>query len=96
MQLLRDLGFIINSSKSDLAPQRFVFLGLVWDTSIPSVTLTVEKVETLSSSAISILGKPLIRCQNIQQFLGRMNFAAFAVPHARLNSCAILACLSAT
>lgn len=95
MTLLRDLGFFINLRKSDLAPSRyFCFLGLNWDTSIPSVSLTDEKLEKLSGSARCLLHKSVTHCRKIQQFLGRTNFAAFAVPRARLNSRSLQECLS--
>lgn len=97
MSLLQRRGFIINLAKSDLAPsQTFCFLGLNWDTSIPAVSLTEEKVSVLHSSADRILRKGTPSCRELQQFLGCTNFASFAVPRARLNSRAIQCCLSKT
>lgn len=95
MSLLGDLGFLNNLAKSDLAPSRsFCFLGLNWDTPAPSVSLTDEKIATLSSSAQRLLSKVSTHCREIQQFLGHTNFTAFAVPRARLNSRALQVCLS--
>lgn len=81
MTLLRELGFLINLTISDLAPSHSLcFLGLIWDTSIPLVSLVDEKLSKVSVSAQNLLCKSATHCQELQQFLGCTNFAAFAVP----------------
>lgn len=97
MSLLSKLGFIINLQKSDLAPTcKYRFLGLNWDSTFPMVSLTDIRVSTLRSSTHCLLWKEAPFCREIQQFLGRTNFASFALPRARLNSRAIQRCLSQT
>lgn len=87
MSLLRKLGFLINLEKSDLAPTRqFTFLGLLWDSVMHSVTLTEEKCSKLHCGAQRLLRSHSVTCRTVQKFLGLTNFAAFAVPRARLHS----------
>lgn len=97
MSLLTRLGFLINLKKLHLAPtHKSQFLGLDWDSSLPMVALTDDKISFLCSSAQHLLQKEAPCCREIQQFLGRTNFASFALPRARLNSRAIHLCLSRT
>jgi len=96
LALLLDLGFIVNFDKSELSPtQDFTFVGLNWSSRTMSVSLPQDKRDTIASAAKSMLGahKPP-SCRKVQQLLGRLNFAAMAIPRARLRARALQADLS--
>lgn len=92
-QVLLSLGFIINLEKKDLSSSKsFTFLGLKWNSVDHSVALMGEKHLKLQ---LSMFTGHNPSCWDIQLFLGRTNFASFAVPWPRLNSQAIEFCFSA-
>lgn len=69
-----------------LYSEQFTFLGLCWNTREGVVALTEEKIAKVQASASALLAKGQAHVWDVQKFLGLTNFAAFAVPRARLNS----------
>jgi len=96
LALLLDLGFVVNFEKSELAPtQDFTFVGLDWSSRTMAVSLPADKRDTIASAAQSMLSaaKPP-SCRRVQQLLGRLNFAAMAIPRAKLRARALQADLN--
>ena len=91
VELLLRLGWIVNWDKSDMAPsQDWEFIGLLWSSRLMTVGLPQDKLAALQDSARIILDLPAApTCRRIQRFLGKANFAAVAVPRARLHSRAL-------
>ena len=86
MDTLQGAGFIINWKKSSLIPaQRFLFLGLWWDTALEMVSLEERKLLSLHRQA-SLLQSVLHQtCQAVMKLLGFMTAAIPAVPLIRLH-----------
>ena len=62
-------------------------MGLHWSSCTMEVTLSQEKLTTLQKVADTILQLPVPHtCHRIQRLLRRVNFAAIAVPRAKLHS----------
>ena len=86
LQVLQGAGFVINWKKSSLIPsQRFLFLGLWWDTAKEVVSLEERKLSALHSQASRILQSPTPSCQVVMKLLGLMTAAIPAVPLIRLH-----------
>lgn len=86
LQLLQDLGFIINWKKSTLIPsQHFRFLGLLWNTTAGTIGLPEEKRLSLIRRASKTLLSPP-SCRDLQVLLGHLTSSIPAVPLIRLRS----------
>lgn len=87
LELLQRLGWVVNWAKSDLAPtQSWEFIGLQWSSRDMTVSLPQDKLQVIHSSADTMLQLPAHpTCRRVQRFLGRTNFAATAVPRAKLQ-----------
>ena len=78
ISLLRKIGFSLNRETADMTPRKYsTYLGLQWDTHRMSVCLPEGKVQEICTAAVNLRSRA---------FLGRMAFAAYAVPSARLHS----------
>ena len=86
INLLQSLGFSLNAEKSVLSPaQRFVYLGLAWDTLPLSVSLPGDKAVEIKRLASGALSRPHLSARALLSLLGKLTFAAYAVPLARLH-----------
>ena len=87
IRLLEELGFSLNWEKSQLTPrQRFIYLGLQWDSRDLSVSLPGDKREELRAMADNLLRRPTVSARQLMSFLGKTTFVAYAVPLARLHT----------
>ena len=86
--LLKQLGWVINWDKSDLAPpQDWDFIGIHWSSRTMTVQLPQDKLQGFESAAQTILDLPAPpSCRRIQRVLRKANFAAVEVPRAKLHS----------
>ena len=86
METLQGAGFLLNWKKSCLTPaQRFLYLGLWWDTAREVVSLEERKLVSLHNQA-TLLQRPIHRnCQAVMKLLGLMTAAIPAVPLVRLH-----------
>ena len=86
LTLLQELGFLINWKKSNLCPsQRFLFLGLLWDTTLGQICLPQTKLSKLQALASPmLLSSPTYR--QLQVLLGHMTASIPAVPLIRLHA----------
>ena len=74
-------GFIVNYRKSRLVPaQNFVWLGVNWDTLSGTLSMPESKVTSLTRDLSSFTRKPLISRRQLEQMLGRLQFAAVVDP----------------
>ena len=86
LTLLQELGFLINWKKSNLCPsQRFLFLGLLWDTTLGQICLPQMKLSKLQALASPMLLSPPT-CRQLQVLLGHMTASIPAVPLIRLHA----------
>ena len=86
LKTFQNAGFIINWKKSSLLPaQRFLFLGLWWDTAREVVALEERKLQALHTQAALLLKNPRPSCQAVMKLLGLMTAAITAVPLVRLH-----------
>jgi len=94
--LFLELGWLVNWEKSDLAPsQDFTYVGLDWSSRTMSVSLPVDKLQDIRHKAGDLLAaQHPPPCRRVQQFLGKVNFAAIAIPRARLHMRALQADLA--
>ena len=84
LDLLQSLGFLINWKKSNLVPsQRFLFLGLLWDSTLGQICLPQNKLLNLQRLARSMAKIPPT-CHGLQVLLGHMTASIPAVPLIRL------------
>ena len=87
IRLLEDLGFSLNWEKSQLTPrQRFIYLGLQWDSRDLSVSLPGDKREELRAMADNLLRRMTVSARQLMSFLGKTTFATYAVPLAHLHT----------
>ena len=83
---LQSAGFVLNWKKSSLTPaQRFLFLGLWWDTAQEVVSLEERKLVSLHSQASLLQNVAHRSCQAVMKLLGFMTAAIPAVPLIRLH-----------
>ena len=86
LALLTKLGFTLNEEKTDLNPrQNFVYLGLQWDTCAMSVCLPQDKTQEIRALAATLQARAVTRVRFLLTFLGKVNFAAYALPLSRLH-----------
>lgn len=75
------LGWILNEEKSSTLPQRKIeFLGLIWDTKQCSISLPSEKKTSISQEISKILNTLHWSWASAKRLLGKLNFAAMAIP----------------
>ncbi|CAH0728429.1 unnamed protein product, partial [Brenthis ino] len=86
LKTLKELGWIVNTSKSILVPQRSLeYLGLVWDTWNNKKSLPQKKIQGLQTTIARFLTQQQATLREVQGLVGTMNFARLAVPQGRLN-----------
>ena len=78
------MRFLINMDKSSLgAQQKFIYLGLVWDTTKWVISLKPEREESIRKLAQWIAAEGLITCQLISRLIGKVQSTHGAVPLTR-------------
>lgn len=83
---LQSLGWHINFSKSDLTPKRIVdYLGLMWNTERNLKYLPPNKIENIKSIINKISRKHKWNWVEAKHLLGKLNFAANAIPLGALH-----------
>ena len=87
LQLLQEVGFIVNWKKSSLSPsQNFRFLGLLWNTTEGMISLDSLKHSSLVMRASRIRRSMSPTCHDLQIYLGHLTAAIPAVPLVRLHA----------
>ena len=87
LQILQELGFLINFKKSSLVPtQKITWLGVFWDSAQESVSLPQGKQIDLAKQARKLRGKTLLPLKRWQSFLGSIAFASQVLPLGRLEA----------
>ena len=87
LQLLQEVGFIVNWKKSSLIPsQNFRFLGLLWNTTEGVISLDSLKHSSLVRRASKIRRSMSPTCHDLQIYLGHLTAAIPAVPLVRLHA----------
>nr|CAH7759630.1 unnamed protein product [Callosobruchus chinensis] len=86
LNTLSSLGFKINSGKSVIEPTQFLtYLGVNWDTNADLKSLPAEKIQDLESSISKIIERRTWNWKQAKSLLGKMEFASFVIPLARLH-----------
>ena len=86
LQILSQLGFVINRKKSDLIPtQTFQYLGVQFDTSKNYMAPSMENRQKLVDKIELIRSAKAVSAQTLLALLGSMNFAARLVWRGRLH-----------
>ena len=86
LQILSQLGFVINRTKSDLIPtQTFQYLGVQFDTSKNYMAPSMENRQKLVDKIELIRSAKAVSAQTLLALLGSMNFAAQLVWRGRLH-----------
>ena len=84
LQSLRNLEFMINSSKSQLEPsQHFTYLGLRWDTVSWQISLKPDREVAIRSRAQHILSQGFVTCREVARLVGQVLSSRVAIPLAR-------------
>ena len=83
--LLVNLGFLINISKSQLVPsQEIIWLGALWDTKELLVYIPLEKRKEISNLVKEMLNSSVVTRKMWEKLQGHMTFAGFVSPHLNL------------
>lgn len=83
---LEHLGWKINRQKSVLVPtQDLEYLGIRWQTAVNTMSLPVNRRQSINKSLDRSLGESRINLQKLQSLLGQLNFANFVIPRGRLH-----------
>ena len=94
LKLLLDVGFKRNIKKCRLTPsQVFPYLGLDWNTIEMQVSLPHSKLDQIRDMISVMEQTPTIKTRDCMVLLGKMNFAATAIPLARLHCRPLQFCL---
>ena len=84
LDAVSQFGFLLNEKKSTLTPsQSFLYLGLVWNTILWTVSVRPDREVKLRSNARELIASSSVSCRAVSVFLGRTNSTAGAVPLAR-------------
>lgn len=80
IEMLSQLGFVINREKSQLEPtQKIQFLGFWIDSRSMTISLPVEKVEKIKQDARGMIQKRCVSLRELTCLLGRMSATSQAV-----------------
>lgn len=91
VQLLQQLGWLVNYEKSILIPQKVIeFLGIGWDPHTNSKFLPAQKCKVTRQKIGKLLVQRKANLKQIQSIVGSLNFASFPVTRGRLNHRALL------
>uniref|UniRef100_A0A2A4J4H2 Reverse transcriptase domain-containing protein n=1 Tax=Heliothis virescens TaxID=7102 RepID=A0A2A4J4H2_HELVI len=86
LRTLKELGFQINWEKSVLTPTKSIsFLGVHWNTDRNRKSLPLDKATLLRKIVLKCIKTRTWSWQQAKSILGRMEFASFAIPLARLH-----------
>ena len=82
---LENLGFVINHSKSELAPtQEIEFLGFTVNSTKMEIRLPGEKIKKIRAEAGKALQAHILSALTLSYLLGKMNAATQVIPMAPL------------
>ena len=94
LKLLLDVGFKRNIKKCWLTPsQVFPYLGLDWNTIEMQVSLPHSKLDQIRDMISVMEQTPTIKTRDCMVLLGKINYAATAIPLARLHCRPLQFCL---
>ncbi|KAK7096457.1 hypothetical protein V1264_005753 [Littorina saxatilis] len=89
------LGFSVNQAKSELTPsQRFVYLGMAFDTVAWTVRPTQERIQKLHALILAVAGSQQASVRVLTSILGQMESMATLVPLGRVYKRPFQAALS--
>lgn len=85
LNLLQDLGWVVNYEKSALSPtQKLTYLGAVLDFSTGRAYPSPQRIETLTSQVNEAIRRPRLRAREWLQLLGQMASLVDVLPFCRL------------
>jgi hypothetical protein len=91
LDLLTQLGFLINWPKSSLVPSQSIeFLGFRLDTARMTLALPASKVASLRHLVASALATPMMPLRRLASVVGSLHASAMAVLPTRLRTRALL------
>jgi ribonuclease HI len=90
VRFLEWLGWVVNKEKSDLIPkQQFIYLGLQWDTTAPSVCLPKDqvhsKLQSLHRLETTLLTNTLTTARTLARTIGDLGSSRFQHRQASLH-----------
>ena len=86
IQLIVNLGLIINQEKSDLIPsQKFIFIGMEFLTHLSIVRIPLDRIQTVLETISLFLPKITVIARSFLSPLGKLNAAADFVILGRLH-----------
>jgi hypothetical protein len=81
----KDLGFLVNFSKSRLVPaQEFVYIGVGFRTMLGLVHPPPDRIQAISAATGALMGVSLAKARTLLSWLGLVNSAADNVAWGRL------------
>lgn len=84
VDLLTNLGFIINAGKSQLIPsQEITYLGFTYDLIEMTISLPLKKIHSMKKLISKIFTKSFIKVRDFARVIGVLVAAAPAIPHCR-------------
>jgi hypothetical protein len=91
VNLLENLGWQVNHSKSILTPRKVIeYLGICWDPHTNKKFLPEKKCSGLIEKIKLLLKRNSACLKEVQSIVGSLNFASFPVPRGRLYHRALL------
>lgn len=86
LEVLNQLGFIINEAKSEFMPsQEFQYLGVIFNTRENKMMPGKDNRQRLLGKVKHVQKSSTVSAQTMLALLGSMNFAAFSVQRGRLH-----------
>lgn len=84
INLLTNLGFIINTEKSQLIPsQKITYLGFTYDLTRMTISLPLKKIESTKKLILKYITKLVIKIRHFSTVIGVLVAAAPAIPYCR-------------
>jgi len=79
IQLLQNLGFVLNHKKALLPTQIIPFLGFILNSIKMEVSIDKERIQKLKTTLNSIINKEPLLIHNMKSIVGKLQFAAQVV-----------------
>ena len=84
-EILENLGFYIKIDKSEIIPkQQITFLGVIIDSVHMTITLTIEKKQTILNLCTAARLAPTLTIRELAKLIGNLVASMEAVPYGRL------------